>query len=162
VVASPAYVCGHTTRRGLFMKGRFLAAVVALVGAAMLSVSAFAAVAPGTYKGNLHQANGTKIANAPATVTVVGTKVTINAPRLPVGCLDANGGYTMPSAPVKYRFKGTLKGNSVSGTYIPPLGGTGEYVTAKGTFSPATKSFTGKISFVGKCRGTSTIRAKKG
>jgi hypothetical protein len=143
------------------MKRRFLAGVVAVIGAAMLTVSAVAAVAPGTYKGSLYLANGNKIANAPATVTVAGNKVTIKAPRLPVGCLDPNGGYTAPSAPMKYEFKGTLKGNSVTGNYISPLGGTGEYFTAKGTFSSATKSFTGKISFVGKCKGTSTIKVKK-
>ena len=73
----------------------------------------------------------------------------------------ASGKYDMPSAPIKYEFKGTLRGNAVNGNYIPPLGGTGEYFTAKGTFSPSTKSFTGKLSFVGKCQGTSTIKAKK-
>ncbi|MEJ7568153.1 MAG: hypothetical protein WKF41_07795 [Gaiellaceae bacterium] len=113
------------------------------------------------YKGSLYQANGAKIANAPATISVVGAKVTINAPRLPVKCLSPNGTFTAPSAPIKYVFKGTLKGNAVSGNYVPPLGGTGEYFVAKGSFFPATKTFVGKLSFFGKCQGTSTLRAKK-
>jgi hypothetical protein len=44
----------------------------------------------------------------------------------------------------------------VSGRYIPPLGGAGEHFMAKGTFSPAKKSFIGTLSFVGRCKGTST------
>ena len=143
------------------MKRSVLAGVVALIGAATLTVAAAAAVAPGTYKGSLHLASGSKIPGAPATVTVAGNKVTIKAPKFTVKCLDPRGGYTMPTAPIKYEFKGTLKANKVSGNYMPPLGGTGEYFTAKGVFSPATKSFTGKLSFVGKCQGTSTIKAKK-
>jgi hypothetical protein len=143
------------------MKRVVLAAVVGLVGAATVTVPAVAAVAPGTYKGNLYQGNGAKIANASATVSVVGTKVTIKAPRLPIKCLSASGTFTMPAAPMPYVFKGTLKANAVSGNYISPVGGTGEYFVAKGSFSPATKSFVGKISFVGKCKGTSTVRAKK-
>ena len=63
---------------------------------------------------------------------------------------------------MRYEFKGTLKGNAVSGNYISPVGGTGEYFMAKGSFFPATKSFVGKLSFVGKCKGTSTVRATKG
>lgn len=143
------------------MKRQVLAAMAALVAAVTITTAAVAAVAPGTYKGSLHQANGTKIANAPATISVVGTKVTINAPRLPVKCLSPSGTFTAPSAPIKYVFKGVLRGNAVSGNYVPPLGGTGEYFVAKGTFFPATKSFVGKLSFVGKCQGTSTVRAKK-
>jgi hypothetical protein len=49
----------------------------------------------------------------------------------------------------------------VSGQYINPLGGTGEFFTAKGTFTPATKSFAGTLSFTGHCRGTSAVKAKK-
>jgi hypothetical protein len=143
------------------MKRSVFAGVIALIGAATLTVAAVAAVAPGTYKGSLHLASGSKIPGSPATVTVAGKKVTIKAPKFAVKCLGPSGTYTMPSAPIKYEFKGTLKANAVSGNYIPPLGGTGEYFTAKGAFSPATKSFTGKLSFVGRCRGTSTIRAKK-
>ena len=143
------------------MKRQVLAAMAALVAAVTITTAAVSAVAPGTYKGSLHQANGTKIANAPATISVVGTKVTINAPRLPVKCLSPSGTFTAPSAPIKYVFKGVLRGNAVSGNYVPPLGGTGEYFVAKGTFFPATKSFVGKLSFVGKCQGTSTVRAKK-
>ncbi len=143
------------------MKRQVLAAAAALVVALTITVAALAAVAPGTYKGSLHLANGAKIANAPATITVVGTKVTINAPRLPVKCLSPSGTYTAPGAPMKYVFKGVLKGNAVSGNYVSPLGGTGEYFVAKGTFAPATKSFVGKLSFMGRCQGTSTVRAKK-
>ena len=62
---------------------------------------------------------------------------------------------------MKYVFKGTLKGSKVSGNYIDPLGGTGEYFTATGSFAPATKTFVGKLSFVGRCKGTSSVRAKK-
>jgi hypothetical protein len=143
------------------MKRSILAGVIALVGAATLTAGAVAAVAPGTYKGSLHLASGAKIPGSPATVTVVGKKVTIKAPKFAVKCQGPSGKYDMPSAPIKYQFKGTLKGNAVSGSYIPPLGGTGEYFTVKGTFSPAKKSFTGTLSFVGRCKGTSTIKAKK-
>ena len=98
---------------------------------------------------------------APATITVAGSKVTIKAAKFAVKCQGASGAFDQPAAPIKYEFKGTLKGNSVSGTYIPPLGGTGEYFTAKLTYAAATKSFSGKLSFVGKCQGTSTVKAKK-
>jgi len=143
------------------MKRSVLAGVIALIGAATLTAAAVAAVAPGTYRGSLYLASGAKIPGSPATVTVVGRKVTIKAPRFAVKCQGPSGKYDMPSAPIKYQFKGTLKGNAVSGSYIPPLGGTGEYFTAKGTFSPARKSFIGTLSFVGRCKGTSTIKAKK-
>jgi hypothetical protein len=139
----------------------FLSFGVVLAALSVLTATAVAAVAPGTYRGSLYQANGVKIANAPATISVIGVKVTINAPRLPIKCLSASGTYTMPSPPVRYVFKGRLKGNEVSGTYIPPLGGTGEYFVAKGRFVPATKSFVGKLSFMGRCQGTSTVKAKK-
>ena len=94
-------------------------------------------------------------------MTVVGKKVTIKAPKFPIKCLGPTGAYDEPSAPMQYEFKGTLKGNKVSGTYRPPVGGTGELFIAKGTFSPAKKSFTGTLSFRGYCRGTSTIEATK-
>jgi hypothetical protein len=143
------------------MKRHVLAGVVALIGAATLTIGAVAAVAPGTYKGNLYVASGSKAPGAAATVTVIGNKVTIKAPKFAVKCLAATGEYTASSDPVKYEFKGTLKGNTVSGSYMPPLAGNGEYSTAKGTFSPATKSFTGELAYVGHCKGTWTIRAKK-
>ncbi len=142
------------------MKRQILAAVVALVGATMFAVAAVAAVAPGTYKGDLY-VKGAKVAKAPATIKVVGTKVTITAPKLPVMCLSPMGTYTQPGSPMNYIFKGTLKGNAVSGNYVNPLGGTGEYFVAKGSFAPATKTFTGKLSFVGRCKGTATVKAKK-
>ena len=143
------------------MKRSVLAGVIALIGAATLTSAAVAAVAPGTYRGSLYLASGAKIPGSPATVTVVGKKVTIKAPKFAVKCQGPSGKYDMPSAPIKYQFKGTLKGNVVSGSYIPPLGGTGEHFMAKGTFSPAKKSFTGTLSFVGRCKGTSMIKAKK-
>ncbi len=143
------------------MKRSVLAGVIALICAATLTATAAAAVAPGTYKGSLHLASGAKIPGSPATVTVVGKKVTIKAPKFAIKCQGPSGKYDMPSAPIKYEFKGTLKGNAVSGSYLPPLGGTGEHFMAKGTFSPAKKSFTGTLSFVGRCKGTSTIKAKK-
>jgi hypothetical protein len=142
------------------MKMKVAASAVLVIAALSVTVAAVAAV-PGTYKGSLYQA-GVKVANAPATVSVVGTKVTINTPRLPIKCLAADGTYTMPSAPIRYIFKGSRKGNLVSGKYIAPLGGTGEYFVAKGRFIPATKSFVGTLSFMGKCQGTSAVRAKKG
>jgi hypothetical protein len=142
------------------MKRQLPAAAVALVGAATLTVSAIAAVAPGTYKGHLY-AGATKIAGSPATVAVAGTKITITVPKFPVKCLAPTGAYTQPGAPQKYVWKGTLKGNKVTGNYINPLGGTGEYHTAKGTFTPATKSFAGTLSFTGHCRGTAAVKAKK-
>ena len=123
-----------------------------------LTAAAVAAVAPGTYKGNLY-AGATK--RAPATVTVAGTKVTIKVAKFPIKCQGPSGKFDQPSAPMKYEFKGTLKGNVVSGNYISPLGGTGEYFTAKLTYAAATKSFSGKIGFVGRCQGTSTLKAKK-
>jgi hypothetical protein len=140
------------------MKRRSLAAVVALVGAAMLTAAAFAAVAPGTYKGNVY-AGASK--GAPATVTVAGTRVTIKVAKFPIKCLGPSGKYDGASAPMKYEFKGTLKGNKVSGNYVNPLGGTGEFFTAKGTFTPATKTFAGTLSFTGQCRGTAAVKAKK-
>jgi hypothetical protein len=142
------------------MKRQVLAAMVALVGAALFTVAAVAAVAPGTYKGDLY-VSGKKVAKAPATIKVVGKKVTITAPKLPVMCQAPSGAFTQPGSPMKYVFQGTLKGNAVSGNYISPLGGTGEYFVAKGTFAPATKTFTGKLSFVGRCKGTATVKAKK-
>jgi len=140
------------------MKRLVSAAAVALVGAAILTASAVAAVAPGTYKGNLYT-GATK--QAPATVTVAGSKVTITVPKFPVKCLAATGAYTQPGPPQKYVWKGTLKGNKVSGNYVDPLGGTGEFYSAKGTFTPATKSFAGTLSFTGHCRGTAAVKAKK-
>ena len=140
------------------MKRLVSAAAVALVGAAILTVSAVAAVAPGTYKGNLYT-GATK--GAAATVTVAGNKVTIRATKFAVKCQGPSGAYDQPAAPMKYEFKGTLKGNSVSGTYVSPLGGTGEYFTAKLTYAATTKSFSGKLAFVGKCQGSSMVKAKK-
>jgi hypothetical protein len=140
------------------MKRLVSAAVVVLAGAAMLTAAAVAAVAPGTYKGNLYT-GATK--QAPATVTVAGNKVTIKVAKFPIKCIGPSGKFDMASAPMKYEYKGTLKGNSVNGMYINPLGGTGEYFTAKVTYAAATKSFAGKIGFVGRCQGTSTVKAKK-
>jgi len=146
--------------KGSEMKRQLSAAAVALVGAATLTVSAVAAVAPGMYKGHLY-AGATKLAGSPATVAVAGTKITITVPKFPVKCLAATGAYTQPGPAQKFVWKGTLKGNKVTGNYIDPLGGTGEYFTAKGTFTPATKSFAGTLSFTGHCRGTAAVKAKK-
>jgi hypothetical protein len=142
------------------MNRKVVAFAVLVLVALSVTVAAVAAV-PGTYKGSLYQA-GTKLANAPATVSVVGTKVTITAPRLPVMCQSASGAFDTPTDPIRYVFKGTRKGNLVSGNYISPLGGTGEYFVAKGRFVPATKSFVGTLKFVGRCQGTAAVRAKKG
>jgi len=142
------------------MKRHVSAAVIALVAALTLTVAAVAAVAPGTYKGHLY-AGATKIGGSPATVAVAGTKITITVPKFPVKCLAPTGAYTQTGAPQKYVWKGTLKGTKVSGNYINPLGGTGEFYTAKGTFTPATKSFAGTLSFTGHCRGTAAVKAKK-
>lgn len=110
----------------------------------------------------MYLASGAEIANAPATISVVGIKVTIKAPRLPAKGLSPSGTYRVPRAPIAYESKGTLKGNTVSGNYAPPLGGTGEYFVAKGTFFPATMTFVGKLSVVTRgYQGTSTVRAKK-
>jgi hypothetical protein len=140
------------------MKRHVSAAVIALVAALAVTAAAVAAVAPGTYKGNVY-AGATK--GAPATVVVAGTKVTIKVAKFPIKCQGPSGKFDMASDPMKYEFKGTLKGNVVSGNYINPLGGTGEYFTAKLTYAAATKSFSGKIGFVGRCQGTSTLKAKK-
>ena len=140
------------------MKRLVSAATAALVGAALFTAVAVAAPAPGTYKGNLYT-GATK--QSPATVTVAGKKVTIKVAKFPIKCLGPSGKFDAASAPMKYEFKGTLKGNVVSGNYINPLGGTGEYFTAKLTYAAATKSFSGKIGFVGRCQGTSTLKAKK-
>ena len=140
------------------MKRLVSAAVLALACAAIATAAAVAAPAPGTYKGNLYT-GATK--GAAATVAVAGTKVTIKVAKFPIKCIGPSGKFDQPSAPMKYEFKGALKGNVVSGTYISPLGGTGEYFTAKLTYAAATKSFSGKIGFVGRCQGTSTLKAKK-
>jgi len=140
------------------MKRHVSAAVIALVAALAVTAAAVAAVAPGAYKGNLYT-GATK--QAPATVTVAGSKVTITVPKFPVKCLAATGAYTQPGPAQKFVWKGTLKGNKVSGNYIDPLGGTGEFYAAKGTFTPATKSFAGTLSFTGHCRGTAAVKAKK-
>jgi len=140
------------------MKRHVSAAVIALVAALAVTAAAVAAVAPGAYKGNLYT-GATK--QAAATVTVAGSKVTITVPKFPVKCLAATGAYTQPGPAQKFVWKGTLKGNKVTGNYIDPLGGTGEYFTAKGTFTPATKSFAGTLSFTGHCRGTAAVKAKK-
>lgn len=139
---------------------RLTAAVAALAGALVLTAVAAAAVAPGTYKGHLYT-GATKLAGSPATIKVAGTKVTITVAKFPIKCQGPSGAFDQASAPTKYVFKGTLKGNAVSGQYIDPLGGTGEYVTAKGKFTPATKSFAGTLSSVGRCKGTSAVKAKK-
>jgi hypothetical protein len=140
------------------MKRHVSAGVIALVAALAVTAAAVAAVAPGTYKGNVY-AGATK--GAAATVAVAGTKVTIKVAKFPIKCQGPSGKFDQPSAPMKYEFKGTLKGNVVSGQYISPLGGTGEYFTAKLTYAAATKSFTGKVGFVGRCQGASTLKAKK-
>lgn len=140
------------------MKRHVSAAVIALVASLAVTAAAVAAVAPGTYKGNLY-AGATK--GAPATIALAGTKVTIKVAKFPIKCQGPSGKFDMASAPMKYEFKGTLKGHVVGGTYRDPLGGTGEYFTAKLTYAAATKSFTGQIGFVGKCQGTSTLKAKK-
>ena len=142
------------------MKMKVVASAVLVIAALSVTVAAVAAV-PGTYKGSLYQ-GGVKVANAPATVSVVGMKVTIIAPRLPVMCQSPSGAYDMPSDPIRYVFKGTRKGNLVNGRYIAPLAGTGEYFVAKGRFVPASKSFVGTLTFMGRCQGTSVVRAKKG
>ena len=141
------------------MKRQLSAAAVALVGAATLTVSAMAAVPPGTYKGHLYN-GATKLVSAPATVTVAGTTVTVKVAKFPIKCQGPSGKFDMASPPMKYEFKGTVKGNAVSGSYVNPLGGTGEYFTAKLTYAAATKSFSGKLSFVGRCKGTSAVKAK--
>ena len=140
------------------MKRLVYAATVAVLFAAVLAVAAVAAPSPGTYKGNIYA--GTK-KGAAGSVKVAGTKVTIKVAKFPCKRQGPSGKFDTPSAPGPYEYKGTLKGNSVSGTYIDPLGGTGEYTTAKLTYSAATKSFTGKIGRVGYCRGTSTLKVKK-
>ena len=139
---------------------RLTAAVAALVGGLVLTSAAVAAVAPGTYKGNLY-AGATKIAASPVTIKVAGAKVTITVAKFPIKCQGPTGAFDQPSDPMKYVFKGTLKGNVLSGQYADPLGGTGEYVTARGKFTAATKTFAGTLAFVGRCKGTSAVKAKK-
>jgi hypothetical protein len=140
------------------MKRLVHTAVAAVLAAGVLAAPAAAAPAPGTYKGNVYA--GAK-KGAAGSVTVSGKKVTIKVAKFPIKCQGPSGKFDMASDPMKYEYKGTLKGNSVSGTYISPLGGTGEYFTAKLTYSASTKSFSGKIGFVGRCKGTSTLKAKK-
>ena len=146
------------------MKRHVLAAVVAIIGAATLTVSAVAAVAPGTYKGSLHLASGAKIPASPATVTVAGNKVTIKAPKFPDQVPWRPPASSRPAlGPDEVRVQGDDQGRKkVSGNYIAPLAGNGEYFSAKGTFSRATKSFAGTLSVVQQmCRGSATIKAKK-
>jgi hypothetical protein len=135
--------------------------VAGVILAATLTMTASAAVIPGTYRGSLYLASGKKIPGSPATVIVAGRKVTIKVAKFPIKCL-APTGKLVPSTPIRYLFKGTITGNKVSGTFLPPLGGNGEYLAARGTFSRATRSFTGTLTSVGAlCRGTSTIKARK-
>ena len=139
---------------------RFTAAVAAIVAALALTAVAVAALAPGTYKGHLY-AGTKKIVASPATIKVAGANVTVGVAKFPIKCQGPSGAYDQTAAPMKYVFKGKAKGNKVTGTYIDPLGGTGEYFTAKLTFAPATKSFAGTLSFVGRCKGTANVKAKK-
>lgn len=145
------------------MDRRLLATVVAVVAATITWAAAAAAAPPGTYKGSLYLPSGAKIARAPVTVTVAGTKLTIKAPRLPIKCQDAAGRFTQPADPIAYEYKGTLRGNVLTvGEYIPPLGGAGEYFLASVVFQPEAQTVTGKIAFVGaKCKGAAKISATK-
>ena len=81
----------------------------------------------------------------------------MNVAKFSIKCQGPSGAYDQTAAPMKYVFKGKAKGNKVTGTYIDPLGGTGEHFTAKLTFAPATKSFAGTLAFVGRCK----VKAKK-
>src|SRR5690349_13820183 len=103
--------CHERHSRGPYMKRLVHAAVAALLAAAVFTAAAVAVPSAGTYKGNLYA--GAK-KGAPGTVTVAGKKVTIKVAKFPIKCLAATGKYDAPSPPVKYEFKGTLKGNSVS------------------------------------------------
>ena len=111
------------------MKRHVSAAVIALVAALAVTAAAVAAVAPGAYKGNLYT-GATK--QAPATVTVAGSKVTITVPKFPVKCLAATGAYTQPGPAQKFVWKGTLKGNKVSGNYIDPARRHGRVLHGQG------------------------------
>jgi hypothetical protein len=124
------------------------------VSAAVAVPTAVAAVTPGVYKGNLYQANGKKIANAPAVVSVVKTKVKITTPKFPIMCQNAMGTFE-PKGTQPMVFEGVLKGNVLAAKYPAPDGAVAMY-SVNGKFTG--KSFVGKVSYTVRCKGTHTIR----
>jgi hypothetical protein len=137
------------------MRTRLLSvASIASVIAAIAVSAAAAAVTPGVYKGNLYQANGTKIANAPAVVSVAKTKVKVTTPKFPILCQNAMGSFE-PNGTTSLVFEGVLKGSTVAAKYPAPNGEVAMY-SINGKFSG--KSFVGKVSYAGKCKGTYTVR----
>ena len=137
------------------MRTRLLsAASLVSVAAALAAPASFAVVTPGVYKGNLYQANGTKLANAPATVSGGKTKVKITTPTFPIQCQNAMGTFE-PNGTMPLVFEGPLKGNAVVAKYPAPNGEVAIY-SVTGKFSG--KTFVGKVSYAGKCKGTYTVR----
>lgn len=144
------------------MNRRLLAAAAAVVAVACTwTAAAAAAVPPGTYKGSLYLPSGAKIAGAPVTLTIVASKLTIKAPKLPIKCRDAAGGYSQPSDPIAYEYRATMRTNTISGPYISPLAGSGEFFLATVVYASDTRSFSGKLAFSGKCKGSASFRATK-
>jgi hypothetical protein len=135
---------------------RHVASFVLFSAFAVPSV-ALAAVTPGIYKGNLYQANGAKIANAPAVVSVVKTKVKITAAKFPIMCQNAMGTFE-PKGTQLFVVEGVLKGNVVAAKYPAPSGEVAMF-SINGKFSA--NSFVGKITYAGRCKGTSTVRAAR-
>lgn len=142
------------------MNRRLLAAAVVAV-ACTWTAAAAAAVPPGTYKGSLYLPSGAKIAGAPVTLTVVGSMLTIKAPKLPIKCRDAAGGYSQPSDPIEYEFQARMRGTVISGPSLKPAPGSGEFFLATAVYASDTRSFSGKLAFSGKCRGSASFKAKK-
>lgn len=141
------------------MRRHVLLAAAAFVAAATLVATAGAAVTPGTYKGFLRWA-GKK--GQPATVTVVGNKVTIKAAKFPIKCRDGMGRFTRPGGPFAYEWRGTLKkGDRVDGSMKLPADNVAGVVTASGAFNPVEKSFGAVLSaeLSGNCRGVWEIAA---
>lgn len=144
------------------MDRRLLAAAAAVVAVTCTWTAAAAAAVPsGTYKGSLYLPSGAKIAGAPVTLTIKGSKLTIKAPKLPIKCQDAAGRFSQPSDPIAYEYQARMPGNVVSGPSLTPAPGTGEYFLATVVYAPDTRSFSGKIAFSGRCKGSATIKATK-
>jgi hypothetical protein len=137
------------------MRTRLLTIASLVSVSAVLAVPvAVAAVTPGVYKGNLYGANGSKIANAPAVVSVVKTKVKITTPKFPIMCQNAMGAFE-PKGTASLVFEGVLKGNTLAAKYPAPNGEVAMY-SVNGKFSG--KSFVGKVTYAGTCKGTHTVR----
>ena len=137
------------------MRTRLLTVAAAVsLSAAVAAPVMLAAVAPGAYKGNLYGANGKKIANATAVVSVAKNRVKVTTPKFPILCPSAMGTFE-PDGTMPLVFEGPLKGSAVAAKYPAPSGEVAMY-SLSGKFTG--KSFVGKVSYTGRCKGAYTVR----